>query len=1061
MDLAALFAAASRARGARSDLKGCLGRDPKHPRLRRMLSSIPLRFTTIIGMSEQPQSERTIHSPPRLALTLMLVFFVLSGISGLIYQAVWSQYLGLILGHAAYAQSLVLSTFMGGMALGAWVASRYIGRLGSLLRAYGILEAGIGLFGLAFHAIFLFASGWLFDNWLPRLDGQGATDLSRYAVALMLILPQTILLGMTFPVMSAGLIRWQPLSAGRVLGGLYFFNSIGAAAGALLATFVLIPQAGLPGAMTFAGALNLVVAALVLLLRVPPRAAQDVRRSEESASSPAQSLALLRFVLFAAFVTGAASFMYEIGWVRMLSLALGSSLHTFELMLAAFIGGLAFGGLYIRKRLDSIAAPLRYFGWVQVLMGLAALATLPLYDHAFDAVGWVVGSLARSEGGYTLYNWATAAVSIAIMVPAAFFAGMTLPLMTYALLRRGVGEKAIGLVYAANTIGAILGVMLMMHVLMPVLGLKLSMVLAASVDIILGLVVLRRLSEEYRPAPYLWAVAASGIAIAVVMMAAPFDPRRLASGVYRTGIAQLAETSNVSFLRDGKTASIAIYSQRDGSQVIATNGKPDAALMMDPAKPPTMDEPTMVMAGLLALAHHPNPQRIANIGFGSGLTTQTLASSTLPAEIVSVEIEPAIVAAARSFGARVELAYTDPRSRFVIDDARAYFSGGGQRFDVIVSEPSNPWVSGVAKLFSQEFYDFVPRHLNQGGLLVQWVQAYEMSDQTLLSILAALDSRFADYAIYTSSEFDLLIVASPTSALPPLQNAPFADAALAQLAARVGIHSAAELGARLVATKQIVQAMIAVAKPVPNSDYFPTVAHRAPRDRFANQSAAGVATIYHAPGAAMTLLGTLPPTTENIVLDPATPNAPIALRRRGLAILAALNGLPEGRILDTLSPTDAANIALLRQWSSQCFADVDSARAIVIMTRLFRSSLSRVSMDEARSAWVSPEWVVCAAGQQASAEIATALETFALALQEDAGGALLEHAGRLVSEVRGLPSETLTDLYALAMIGAARAGLPDEVVALHSATLKGLPMPPSERLQMNTIAQLAFKRASD
>lgn len=169
----------------------------------------------------------------------------------------------------------------------------------------------------------------------------------------------------------------------------------------------------------------------------------------------------------------------------------------------------------------------------------------------------------------------------------------------------------------------------------------------------------------------------------------------------------------------------------------------------------------MVMAGLLALSHHPDARRVANIAFGSGLTTQTLASSSLPQEIVSVEIEPAIVAAARSFGARVALAYTDPRSHIVIDDARAYFSGGDQRFDIIVSEPSNPWVNGVAKLFSQEFYDFVPRHLNEGGLLVQWYR-YEMSDRTLLSILAALNSRFADYAIYTSSEFDLLIVASPT-----------------------------------------------------------------------------------------------------------------------------------------------------------------------------------------------------------------------------------------------------------------------------------------------------------
>ena len=216
-------------------------------------------------------------------------------------------------------------------------------------------------------------------------------------------------------------------------------------------------------------------------------------------------------------------------------------------MLAAFIGGLAFGGWFIRNRLDRITAPLRYVGWVQVFMGLSALLTLPLYNHSFEFVSWILASLARSDGGYTLYNLATAAVSITIMVPAAFFAGMTLPLMTYALLRKGVGEKAIGLVYAANTIGAILGVMLMVHVLMPALGLKLSMVLAGSIDIGLGLVILWRLGEDLRPGQFRLGLAVSGLAIALVIALAPFDPRRMVAGVYRTGIAQLDPRSEVTF----------------------------------------------------------------------------------------------------------------------------------------------------------------------------------------------------------------------------------------------------------------------------------------------------------------------------------------------------------------------------------------------------------------------------------------------------------------------------------------------------------------------------------
>ncbi len=1000
--------------------------------------------------------ERT-ESLPRLALSLMLLLFVLSGISGLIYQSVWSQYLGLILGHAAYAQSLVLSTFMGGMALGAWWASRFLKSNRSLLRTYGLLEGGIGVFGLAFHGLFQLTSGWLFNHWLPTLGSPALADASRYLLALLLILPQTVLLGMTFPVMSAGLIRWQPGTAGRVLGGLYFFNSIGAALGALLATFWLVPAAGLPGAMTFAGALNLLVALLVLLLRVPARAASaDANGAEQRAPVDDQ---LLRFVLVAAFVTGGASFMYEIGWVRMLSLVLGSSLHTFELMLAAFIGGLALGGLYIRKHLDGIARPLRYLGWVQLLMGVAALTTLPLYDHAFGFIGWLLGSLARTDGGYTLYNLATAGVSMAIMLPAAFFAGMTLPLMTYALLRHGVGERSIGLVYAANTIGAIAGVLLMVHVVMPMLGLKLSMVLAASIDIGLGLVILRRLDEQFRPGPYLAAVAACGVVLAVVMATTQFDPRRLASGVYRTGIAELDAKAKIFFLRDGKTASIAVYGQSNGSVVIATNGKPDASIMMDPANPPTSDEPTMIMAGLLGLAYHPNPRQIANIGFGSGLTTHTLASSSQPETITSVEIEPAMVAAASLYGASVDRAFSDPRSQIVYDDARAYFAGGAHRYDVIVSEPSNPWVSGVAKLFSQEFYDFIPRHLESGGLLIQWVQAYEISDRTLLSILAALDGRFRDYAIYTSNNFDLLIVASPDQPLPPLRPAVFADAALAQLGARVGITNVGDLSARLVASRAIVQALLAVTQPLKNSDFFPAVAHAAPRDRYMNQVAKGVATLYSAPGGALTLLGAMPVAEDASTLTPPVANLPVAIRRQGLATLAALEGKPEGRVLEELSPLDHSDVVVLRHGGASCFAQADGPRTVRMLARVFRMSMARTSMEEARPAWAGQAWVQCAEDMLPPPAVAQALAVFRLAFDAQSGAELLSGAAGVLTEVPSLNADTLADFYTLAMVGAARAGLPDEVLALHRSTLAGVPLSESDRLQLDVVAQLSLQTA--
>ena len=377
----------------------------------------------------------------------MLAFFVLSGVSGLIYQSIWSQYLALLLGSSAYAQSLVLAIFMGGMAVGAWVAAHLLSRLRNLLLAYAWIEGVIGLAGLVFHGLFLLSTHWLYTRWLPELQSSGSIALSRWLLAALLIAPQTILLGMTFPIMSAGLMRWLPDRAGAVLGGLYFYNSIGAAVGALLATFVLIPAAGLAGAMAFAGLLNLLILAGVYYARVPGRGVEDAPSPEQMGAvegEPSASPGFVRLILAVACVTGLSSFMYEVGWIRMLSLVMGSSQHAFELMLAAFIGGLALGGLYVKRRLDGVGDALRYAAVVQLLMGLSALATLPLYDHAFVVLSALMDTFASSARGYVLYTASTALIAIAIMLPAAFFAGMTLPVLTFLLLRRGQGEAVVG-----------------------------------------------------------------------------------------------------------------------------------------------------------------------------------------------------------------------------------------------------------------------------------------------------------------------------------------------------------------------------------------------------------------------------------------------------------------------------------------------------------------------------------------------------------------------------------------------------------------------------------------
>jgi predicted membrane-bound spermidine synthase len=584
--------------------------------------------------------------------------------------------------------------------------------------------------------------------------------------------------------------------------------------------------------MLTAGLLNLLLALLLWLLA----------KGGEPAPAPAPAQApwardrWVKLLLLAAAITGAASFLYEIAWIRMLSLVLGGSTHSFELMLAAFILGLALGGLYVRRRIQRLANPTRFLAYAQLLMGGFALATLPLYGQSFEWMSFLLQALARTDQGYALFILASSAIALLIMLPATFVAGTTLPLLTFILLNRGHGERTIGSVYAANTVGAILGVLAAVHLLMPALGVKGVVVIGAGLDLALGLALLALALPAGRRLELTAGAAAAAFAVTFTVLAVQLDPLQLVSGVYRTGAARKAGEAQVVFLRDGKTATIALLGDGKGALLISTNGKTDAMLRAAHEEP-SPDEATMVLAGALALAHHPQARTAANIGFGSGLTTHTMLSTPQLERLDSVEIERYMVEAARGFGERVRNAYDDPRSRVYIEDAKTFFSTRSGRYDIIVSEPSNPWVSGVSSLFSDEFYARIRNHLHPDGILVQWIQGYEIEMPLVASVLKALDPHFGDYAIYGTNDVDLLIVARREGMLAPLDDAVLRAPGLAKELARVNVRGLQDLALRRFAGKPIIRGLLATYPVPPNSDYFPYLDQNAARARFLNKAA--------------------------------------------------------------------------------------------------------------------------------------------------------------------------------------------------------------------------------
>jgi spermidine synthase/MFS family permease len=664
-----------------------------------------------------------------------------------------------------------------------------------------------------------------YDSIFPALvSSPGAQSAVKWLLAASLILPQSILLGATFPLISAGILRRWSSRPGSILSFLYASNSLGAAVGVLLAGFYLVSRFDFPGTLAFAAALNFAVAAITFALvkgggrsfapgergardRVDAHqpvaselsasvvsvtgeflapTAESVPRGpsagEDFPAVPRVDPEMQRMqriqrtlLLGAAFGTAVASFAYEIAWIRMLSLVLGSATHSFELMLSAFILGLALGALSISQVADRWRDPLRVLGFVQCAMGALAVATLPLYMASFHWIANLIVFFPKTSSGYVEFTMARYAICLAIMLPATFCAGTTLPLITRILYRNGK-ESAIGEVYAANTAGSIVGVQLAALLLLPVLGLKLLLISGAALDVAIGLILLyvalpRSASSR---TPTLARLAIASVLLLLVASRVGFDRQLLSSGVYRFGGLPAPGDFKITFYKDGRTSTVTVKREPDGNQILSTNGKPDASVPGDWLAPhaarkrgPLRDDvSTQVLLPLIAMAHAPRATSAAVIGQGSGMTSHMLLGSPTLRRLATIEIEPEMIRASTQFMPVNHRVFRDARAHFVVDDARSYFAGAGQRFDLIVSEPSNPWVSGVAGLFTTEFYARIKRYLAPGGVFAQWMHLYEMNDSLALTMLAAVQQNFSAYDIYLTDDTDIVVIATNAASVP-------------------------------------------------------------------------------------------------------------------------------------------------------------------------------------------------------------------------------------------------------------------------------------------------------
>jgi spermidine synthase len=699
---------------------------------------------------------------------------LLSGAAGLAYQILWTRQLTLVLGHTVAAVSTVLAAFMGGLGLGHLLAARSVDRLDrrALARLYAALEGGIAVLGLLLLA-------------LVRLPLPASSGL-RFAFGALAVLVPATLMGATLPALAA-LARPAPTRLGAAAGGLYAANTAGAVLGSLATALALLPWLGVRRSTVAAALLNLAAAGLAWWWArwapPTPSAARGAKKESAARLRPAEALPASA-VLMVLALSGLGALADEVAWTRALILLIGPTAYAFAFIVASVIAGLAVGSALAARWADGLARPGRALGLVQLAAAASSVALVGVLGHLPMRAAALVRAHADDMGRLMALQFAS--VFLLLLAPSALF-GAAFPLAVRILGQdRGRAGEALGRAGAANTAGAIAGALLAGFVALPALGLRRSLLAAAATHALAGLVAF--VPARQGGARWLAAAAVTLAAWAAPRVAPPWDAALLAGGPYKYALYASAEemeeelrSGELVFYRDGSAATVSVK-RLGGSLSLSVDGKVDATN--------TADMLTQRLLAHLPLLLHGAPQEVLVIGLGSGVTAGS--ALTHPVRSVEVvEISREVVEAARLFRRANRNALEDARLRVVVGDGRHHLQTASHAYDVIISEPSNPWMAGVANLFSRDFFALGRSRLAPGGLFCQWAHAYNMSPRDLRVVAGSFTDVFPAAALFVVNEGDVLLVGA-RDAFP----APAPEALGARLARAEVQADLAEVGVR-------------------------------------------------------------------------------------------------------------------------------------------------------------------------------------------------------------------------------------------------------------------------
>ena len=671
----------------------------------------------------------------------MLALFVGSGAAALIYQVVWFQILSLVIGSSTVSLGVLLGTFMGGMCLGSLLLPRFVSAAHHPLKVYGLMEIAIGVIGLLVLVIVPLI-GSLYTAWA----GTGMFSMIlRSIVAAICLLPPTLLMGATLPAVA----RWVETTPKGVswLGFFYGGNTAGAVIGALLAGFYLLRVHDVMIATFAAVALNAIVGAAALLLaRRSPYAAAPEGTEQVRAVNPWP-------IYVAIGISGMTALASEVLWTRLLSLLFGATVYTFALVLAVFLGGLGIGssaGALIAPRLTR---PRLAFGWCQLLLVAGITWT------SFVLSGWmpfwpVNPSLATSP--WINFQLDLARCIFAVLPPAILW-GASFPLALASIAAPGQDPgRLVGRLYAANTVGAIVGALFASLLLVAWIGTQKSQQVLIIGAALSGVIVLA--SEKARRATVVSQLMPAVAVLLAVLLARAVPPVPGLLIAYGRYAATWIGHNDIFYSGEGLTSSVAVSRTPNGVLNYHNAGKVQAS-----SEP--QDMRLQRMLGHLTTLLPANPASVLVIGCGAGVTAGAASIDPAVTHLKIAEIEPLVPeVVSRFFSDHNFSVVTNPKTTIHLDDARHFILTTDEKFDAVTSDPLDPWVKGAANLYTEEFFEAVKDRLNPGGVVTLFVQLYESTAEAVKSEVGTFLKVFPNGSVWANTidgrGYDMVLVGS-------------------------------------------------------------------------------------------------------------------------------------------------------------------------------------------------------------------------------------------------------------------------------------------------------------